>query len=67
MEPTLAEARILDHVARGKTNKQIARALTIEVSTVKRHLYKAYSKLGATNRTQAAIIWRGRSEFREVA
>jgi DNA-binding NarL/FixJ family response regulator len=67
MEPTLAEARVLDYVARVKTNKEIARALFIEVSTVKRHLFNAYPKLAATNRTHASIIWRNRSELREVA
>lgn len=67
MEPTCAEARVLDHVARGKTNKEIARALTIEVGTVKRHLFNVFPKLGANNRTQAAIIWRNRSGLREVA
>ncbi len=67
MEPTNAEARVLDHVARGKTNKEIARALYIEVGTVKRHLFNVYRKIGASNRTQAAIIWRSRSQLREVA
>jgi two-component system nitrate/nitrite response regulator NarL len=67
MEPTLAESGVLDYVARGKTNKEIAKALFIEVSTVKRHLHNAFPKIGATNRTHAAIIWRTRSELREVA
>ena len=67
MEPTNAEARVLDHVARGKTNKEIARALYIEVSTVKRHLFNVFPKIGAANRTQAAIIWRNRAALREVA
>lgn len=67
MEPTLAEARVLDYVARGKCNKEIARALTIEVSTVKRHLFNVYPKIGAANRTQAAIVWRTRSMLREIA
>ncbi|MCE5255004.1 MAG: helix-turn-helix transcriptional regulator [Actinomycetia bacterium] len=66
-EPTRAEARVLDYVARGKSNKEIARALVIEVGTVKRHLFNVYPKLGARNRTQAALIWRRRSELREVA
>jgi two-component system, NarL family, nitrate/nitrite response regulator NarL len=67
MEPTRAEARILDYVARGKSNKEIANTLFIEVSTVKRHLYNAFPKLGANNRTHAAIIWRNRAFLREVA
>jgi len=67
MEPTSAEALILDYVARGKSNKEIAKALFIEVSTVKCHLNRVFPKLGVSNRTQAAIIWRTRSELREVA
>ena len=67
MEPTPAEVRVLDYVARGKTNNEIARALFIEVSTVKRHLHNVFPKIGATNRTRAAIIWRTRAYLREVA
>jgi two-component system, NarL family, nitrate/nitrite response regulator NarL len=67
MEPTNAEARILDYVAHAKSNKEIARALHIEVSTVKLHLHRAYRKIGARNRVHAAIIWRARAELREIA
>ena len=67
MEPTPAEARVLDYVARGKCNKEIAKTLFIEVATVKQHLYNVFPKLGVRNRTQAAIVWRTRSELREVA
>ena len=65
--PTRAEARVLDLVALGRANKEIARALHIEVSTVKRHLYNVYPKMGVRNRTQAALMWRTRSDFVEVA
>jgi len=67
MEPTLAEARVLDYLARGKTNREIAQALYIEVCTVKRHLFNVFPKIGASNRTQAAITWRMRSLLRDVA
>jgi two-component system, NarL family, nitrate/nitrite response regulator NarL len=43
-------------LARGATNKEIARALGIEVVTVKRHVGNIFRKLGARNRTQAAIM-----------
>ena len=66
MEPTPAEAEILDYLVRGKTNNEIARALTVAPSTVKRHLHNVYPKLGARNRTQAALIWRARAYLREV-
>lgn len=65
--PTRAEALVLDLVAQGKVNKEIARALHIEVSTVKRHLYNVYPKMGVRNRTQAALVWRTRMDSEEVA
>ena len=40
---------------RGASNKEIARALGVEVVTVKRHVGNILRKLGARNRTQAAI------------
>ena len=52
---TGAENRILAHVARAKTNKEIARDLAISSATVKRHLENILSKLGLRNRLEAAI------------
>jgi DNA-binding NarL/FixJ family response regulator len=52
---TGAENRILAHVARAKTNKEIARDLGISPATVKRHLENLLSKLGLRNRVEAAI------------
>lgn len=46
-------ARLL---ARGVSNKEIARALGIEVVTVKRHVGNIFRKLGVENRTQAAMV-----------
>jgi len=40
---------------KGVSNKEIARALGIEVVTVKRHVGNIFRKLGARNRTQAAL------------
>ena len=37
------------------SNKEIARALGIELVTVKKHVGKICGKLGARNRTQAAL------------
>jgi DNA-binding NarL/FixJ family response regulator len=50
-------ARELDVVAlidRGLSNKQIARELSIEVSTVKHHVHNLLEKLGAERRAEAA-------------
>lgn len=51
-------ARLL---ATGVSNKEIARALGIEVVTVKRHVGNILRKLGAANRTQAAMALAHRS------
>jgi len=39
----------------GVSNKEIARALGVEVVTVKKHVGNIFRKLGARNRTQAAL------------
>lgn len=51
---TESERRVLDEVARGLTNQQIAKRLNLSVKTVANHLYRAYRKLGVTSRTEAA-------------
>jgi DNA-binding NarL/FixJ family response regulator len=43
----------MEHVAQGKRNADIARSLFITIATVKRHLDRAYAKLGARSRTEA--------------
>lgn len=53
---TLREIEILQRVARGMTNKQIAAALHVECSTVKWHLDNVYCKLDVASRT-AAVVW----------
>jgi DNA-binding NarL/FixJ family response regulator len=40
---------------RGQTNQQIARRLSISVSTVKRHVRHIGAKLGVCDRVQAAV------------
>jgi two-component system nitrate/nitrite response regulator NarL len=51
---TRREAEILQLVAGGLTNKEIAGRLTITEGTVKNHVHNALEKLHLTNRTQAA-------------
>ncbi len=59
--PDMLSARrreILDLVADGLTNAQIAHKLFLSESTVKQHLYAAYKILGVRNRTEAASLVR---------
>ena len=57
--PTLSrrEREILQLVAAGQTNRQIADALFISVPTVKRHLTTVYGKLGVDSRVEAAALF----------
>lgn len=52
---TNQELKILSLIEAGKTNKEIASELFIEVSTVKSHINKLYAKLNVSNR-KAAIL-----------
>ena len=49
------ELEVLDLVAEGLANKQIARRLGITERTVKAHLTNVFQQLGVTDRTQAAL------------
>ena len=54
IEPlTERERQVLDLIASGHTNQEIADKLVISVATVKRHISNLYGKLGVQNRTQA--------------
>jgi DNA-binding NarL/FixJ family response regulator len=55
---TARELSVLKGLTEGKSNKEIARDLDIQESTVKLHVKTLYRKIGAANRTQAAIIAR---------
>lgn len=50
------EQRILDHVARGFTNRQIAEQLSLAEKTVKNYVTAVLVKLGMQSRTQAAVF-----------
>ncbi|MBN3798890.1 helix-turn-helix transcriptional regulator, partial [Burkholderia sp. Ac-20392] len=47
------EIEILDYVARGLSNKEIARALRVAPETIKWHLKNIFEKLNVTSRIQA--------------
>ncbi len=52
---TPRETEVLQLIAAGASNPEIAGALFIAVDTVKRHCTHIYRKLGVSNRTQAAV------------
>ena len=56
---TVQERRVLNHVATGLSNDEIAGELFIAPSTVRKHLENAYRKLGVTNRLAAVVRMRG--------
>ena len=53
---TPAEIRILRLIAEGNANKEIAAQLSVSEETIKGHVRNILSKLGANDRTHAAMI-----------
>ena len=50
------EVAVLQALALGQSNKEIARSLWLAEQTVKFHLTNIYRKLGVSNRTEAARL-----------
>lgn len=53
---TTREREVVELVAQGLTNKEIARELAISPATVKVHVERIIGKLGVADRTQAAVL-----------
>ena len=54
---TTRERVLMQALARGRTNKQLAAELGISINTVKFHLANLYQKLGLANRAQAIAFF----------
>ena len=50
------EREVLDLIAHGARNKEIAASLFITVSTVEKHIASLFQKLGVSNRTEAVRV-----------
>jgi DNA-binding NarL/FixJ family response regulator len=59
---TKRESEVLQQLAKGLTNKQIAETLQISCETVKEHVQHVLRKIGVTDRTQAAV-WAVRKDL----
>jgi DNA-binding NarL/FixJ family response regulator len=57
-ELTRRELDVLRHLAAGRSNAEIAKALFVSEATVKSHVGRLFSKLGCSNRVQAALYAR---------
>ncbi len=53
------QREVADLLATGMSNKQIARRIGLAEGTVKFHVMRVFERVGANNRTQAALILRG--------
>jgi DNA-binding NarL/FixJ family response regulator len=63
-EPTQGELRVLEALARDRSNPEIAQELVISINTVKTHLRNLYGKTGAHNRTELLLVARSRNWLR---
>jgi DNA-binding NarL/FixJ family response regulator len=53
---TSREREVLAELTKGRSNREIARALSVSEKTVKAHVSSVLAKLGVQDRTQAALL-----------
>jgi DNA-binding CsgD family transcriptional regulator len=56
---TDSELRVVNLIAQGVTNRDVAAQLHLSLHTVKNHVHNAFAKLGINSRAQLAQIVRG--------
>lgn len=60
------EQEVVIYVLQGKSNKQIAKDLSISLRTVEQHLTNIYGKIGVTSRSEAIILLINREAERKT-
>jgi DNA-binding NarL/FixJ family response regulator len=50
------ERQVVDMVAEGKANKEIAFSLHLTEGTIKEYIFRIFQKTGANNRTELAVM-----------
>lgn len=62
---THRESQILQLIASGHTDKEVAAAMGISPKTVGTHLARLYRRSGAHSRTEAVVAWLARRDDRQ--
>jgi len=60
------ETVVIQLIAKGKTNQEIAEVLALRESSVKTHLKRIFQKLGVSNRTSAVNVWQNKIFVPEI-
>jgi DNA-binding NarL/FixJ family response regulator len=55
------QRQVMELVAAGRSNHEIARATYISEKTVRNHLNEIYARLGVRSRSDAILVWLGRT------
>lgn len=63
---TQRQTEVLERLRFGRSNKHIARELNMQEATVKVHVRQIMRKLGAANRTQAALLAQSKAHSSEI-
>lgn len=63
---SIREAQVMELIAQGRSNTDIARELFLSEKTVKNHVNRIYAKLGAESRGAAIARWLGTAPAGEV-
>lgn len=60
------QVEVMDLIAAGKGNREIAKELFLAEKTIKNHINQIFASLGVTTRAEAIVLWLDPSERREL-